>query len=623
MLLNNTDSLVITLAAPHTTTAPQWHASAAGVRTFGSTDGTTAVDMIPSPYPIKPRTVDWISVRNQDTVSHTVTIGIKYDDTASAVIAATLGAGDHLEYTPAHGWRRITSAGVFVVSTAAGGGGGGAPVDGQYVVIANDATMTGERALAVGTGLSITDGGADASVTVSLDGDLEAIAGVTGTGVATRTAANTWALRTMSSSGAGLSWTNADGAAGNPTLALANDVAAVEALAGTGLAARTAAATWATRTITTSNILLVDITDGDGVAGDPTIDLVTGEVVFDGLSAVAGSGLSLTSPAGAGLPSTITTTGNLAALDDLASTGIAVRTGASTWTTRSIAVSGSGLSIANAGGVAADPTITLATATALGQISSTQGTILYRDASTWTVLAPGTAGEVLQTGGAAANPSWTTRPARWDEQYVVLAASGNLSNESVLAVGADGLQLTGSTISIKDDLLALEGMAATGLAARTGASTWTTRSVATSGAGLSITNGSGVSGNPTLALADDVAAIEALATAGVAVRTGASTWTTRSVAVSGTGLSITNADGVSGNPTVTVTPSTMLDSFSSTRGAVLYRGAAGWSALVPSTVGHVLTDGGVGADPSWAAPPGGGSGLTHPQVMSRAIVVGR
>lgn len=38
---------------------------------------------------------------------------------------------------------------------------------------------------------------------------------------------------------------------------------------------------------------------------------------------------------------------------------------------------------------------------------SAQGDILYRNASAWTVLAPGTAGFVLKTGGAGADPSWT------------------------------------------------------------------------------------------------------------------------------------------------------------------------------------------------------------------------
>lgn len=37
---------------------------------------------------------------------------------------------------------------------------------------------------------------------------------------------------------------------------------------------------------------------------------------------------------------------------------------------------------------------------------SAQGSVLYRNATVWTCLAPGTAGRYLQTGGSAANPSW-------------------------------------------------------------------------------------------------------------------------------------------------------------------------------------------------------------------------
>jgi hypothetical protein len=39
-------------------------------------------------------------------------------------------------------------------------------------------------------------------------------------------------------------------------------------------------------------------------------------------------------------------------------------------------------------------------------LSTTQGAVLFRDAAGWAVLAPGTAGQILRTGGAAANPSW-------------------------------------------------------------------------------------------------------------------------------------------------------------------------------------------------------------------------
>lgn len=43
-----------------------------------------------------------------------------------------------------------------------------------------------------------------------------------------------------------------------------------------------------------------------------------------------------------------------------------------------------------------------------GAFSSTQGSVLYRGASAWLALAPGTDGQVLTTGGAGANPAWET-----------------------------------------------------------------------------------------------------------------------------------------------------------------------------------------------------------------------
>ena len=50
-------------------------------------------------------------------------------------------------------------------------------------------------------------------------------------------------------------------------------------------------------------------------------------------------------------------------------------------------------------------------AASLDTIGSTQGDILYRGSSAWSVLGPGTAGQFLQTDGSAANPSWSSPPA--------------------------------------------------------------------------------------------------------------------------------------------------------------------------------------------------------------------
>lgn len=62
--------------------------------------------------------------------------------------------------------------------------------------------------------------------------------------------------------------------------------------------------------------------------------------------------------------------------------------------------------IANISGGAAVPTANTLTAIIDACIGSTQGNILYRNNTGWVVLAPGTAGHVLTTGGAAANPAW-------------------------------------------------------------------------------------------------------------------------------------------------------------------------------------------------------------------------
>jgi hypothetical protein len=85
------------------------------------------------------------------------------------------------------------------------------------------------------------------------------------------------------------------------------------------------------------------------------------------------------------------------------------------------------------------------------------------------------------------------------------------------------------------------------------------------------------------------------------------------VANGGTGATTSLANFVFGNNTSsTAAPalysvSSFLDNaFSNTQGAVLYRGASGWSALAPGTSGQFLTTGGSAANPSWTTGSSGG-----------------
>jgi hypothetical protein len=50
------------------------------------------------------------------------------------------------------------------------GGGGGAPTNATYVTLSTDATLTQERVLTAGSGISIVDGGAGSTVTISASG---------------------------------------------------------------------------------------------------------------------------------------------------------------------------------------------------------------------------------------------------------------------------------------------------------------------------------------------------------------------------------------------------------------------------------------------------------------------
>jgi len=76
--------------------------------------------------------------------------------------------------------------------------------------------------------------------------------------------------------------------------------------------------------------------------------------------------------------------------------------------TLSLAPISSNYILANATGSSNPPTGTTLSAILDGSISAVQGTLLYRGASNWTALGPGTSGQVLQSGGAGANPSWLT-----------------------------------------------------------------------------------------------------------------------------------------------------------------------------------------------------------------------
>lgn len=109
-----------------------------------------------------------------------------------------------------------------------------------------------------------------------------------------------------------------------------------------------------------------------------------------------------------------------------------------------------------------------------------------------------------------------------------------------------------SKISLSGNLAAVQALASTGMVVQTGAGTFAERSLTQPAAGFTITNANGVAGNPTFVLANDLAALEGLATTGIAVRTSTDTWATRTITGTSNRITLTNGDGVSGNPVIDI-----------------------------------------------------------------------
>ncbi|EJW09968.1 hypothetical protein A33M_0680 [Rhodovulum sp. PH10] len=200
------------------------------------------------------------------------------------------------------------------------------------------------------------------------DADLDALAALSTSGHVVRTGAATFATRTLVGPAAGLTVANGTGVGGNPTLGLANDLAALEGLAGTGIAVRTAADTWAQRTITGS--ATVAVANGDGVSGDPTLSVPDGAITLAKMAPLATARLIGRDTAGTGSPEDLTIS---QALDLIG--------------------------------------------------SAAHGDILFRGASGWQKLAAGTGGQYLRTAGPNADPGWDTIAGGGD-----LLAANNLSD---------------------------------------------------------------------------------------------------------------------------------------------------------------------------------------------------
>jgi hypothetical protein len=310
-------------------------------------------------------------------------------------------------------------------------------------------------------------------------------------------------------------------------------------------------------------------------------------------SITAGTGLSGGTISGSG---TIALTGQALALHNLATNGIIYRNGA-TIGTRTITGS-TFITVTNGDGASGNPTITLGTLN-LGDLSNV-------------ILTTPASGQVLSFNGT----NWVNAAISGGGGGTVtsVATGTGLTGGTITTTGTISVVFgtTAGTVAEGNDSRILNGQTAFGwgnhasagyLLSSTASTTYVplTRTITINGTALdlsanrswsvgtviSVATGTGLTGGAitssgTISLTGQALALHNLATNGLIARTGAGTVTARTI-TAGTGISVSNGDGVAGNPTIASTITQYTDALARTAISLTTTGSSGASTYSSST----------------------------------------
>ena len=145
-----------------------------------------------------------------------------------------------------------------------------------FLTATQQPSLANSRSLAVGSGLSLTDNGAQATLQVNLTGAAQSL-NSSGNGIQVKTDANTVTAREITV-GTGLGVTNGNGVSANPTISLGAFLSNINTLSGStgivgvnaGVANSLAIAGVATQ---------IAVTSGDGSSGNPTVGIASNPVL--------------------------------------------------------------------------------------------------------------------------------------------------------------------------------------------------------------------------------------------------------------------------------------------------------------------------------------------------------
>ena len=174
-----------------------------------------------------------------------------------------------------------------------------------------------------------------------------------------------------------------------------------------------------------------------------------------------------------------------------------------------------------------------------GPITGTELVPIVQDGGTYKTTAAALAGSPVQT-----------------QTFLTLNNEPTLNNSRYLSTDANlGLSDGGAQSYLQITLLgaaASLNLAGNGFQVKTGLNTVLPRSITVSTSGISITNGDGVSGNPDIALTGQVLSLANASGAGLVALPNNGTVTPRVLTGTASEISVANGSGASGNPTISL-----------------------------------------------------------------------
>ena len=146
-----------------------------------------------------------------------------------------------------------------------------------FLTTNQEPTLPNSRRIAGGLGIGVTDGGAQGQLSVALNAVSASLENAS-SGIIIKTSSNTIINRSIAVSGSGIAVTNANGLAGNPTLALSGLPSVLAGISGTGFLVTAGGTTMGTATIvgTASQITVV----GGNGSSTPTISIADNAIIY-------------------------------------------------------------------------------------------------------------------------------------------------------------------------------------------------------------------------------------------------------------------------------------------------------------------------------------------------------